>query len=99
MLKSMIRFLLILLIALALGVGFYYLVQPAGQTALRSGIVNIGNVSGDFGGEHGFHEGGFSLVGGLFGITGNLIWIAMVTMFVVAVQKIFSRKPGSITTR
>ena len=99
MFKSILRFLLILLIAVALGAGFYYLVQPAGQASLRSGIDNLRNVSGDFGGEHGFREGGFSLAGGLFGITGNLILIAMVTFSVVAIQKMFSRKPEAITTR
>lgn len=98
MLKSMMRFLLILLIAIALGAGFYYLVQPAGQASLQSGIGNLRNVSGDFGGEHGFSEGGFGLTRGLFGITGNLILIAVVTVFVAAFQKIFSRKPGSIPT-
>ena len=99
MLKSIMRFLLILLIAIALGVGFYYLIQPAGQASLRSGIGNFGNVSGDFGGEHGFREGGFSLTGGLFGITGNLMLVAMVTFIVISIQKIFSGKPKTITTR
>jgi hypothetical protein len=99
MLKSIARFLLILLIALALGVGFYYLVQPAGQTSLPSGIGNLRNVSGDIGGEHGFGEGGFGLTRGLFGITGNLISIALVTFIVYSIQKIFSKKPEAITTR
>ena len=99
MLKSIVRFLLILLIAIALGAGFYHLVQPAGQATLRSGIGNIGSVSGDFGGEHDFHEGGFNLAGGLFGITGNLMLIALVTFIVYSIQKIFSKKPEAITTR
>jgi hypothetical protein len=99
MLKSLMRFLLILLIAIALGAGFYYLVQPAGQASLQSGIGNLRNISGDFGGERGFGEGGFSLTGGLFGITGNLILIALVTLIVHSTQKIFSRKPEAITTR
>jgi hypothetical protein len=99
MLKSMMRFILILLIAVALGVGFYYLVQPAGQASLRSGIGNFRNVSGDFGGEHGFREGSFSLIGGLFGITANLMLIALVTFIVISIQKIFSDKPETITTR
>src|ERR1700690_1760990 len=98
MLESIMRFVLILLIAVALGVGFYYLVQPAGQASLRSGIGDFGNISGDFGGEHGFREGGFSLIGGLFGVTGNLMLVAMVTFMVISIQKIFSRKPGTITT-
>jgi len=98
MLKSILRFLLILLIAIAFGVGFYYLTQPAGQVSFRSGINNFGNVSRDFGGEHGFREGGFSLVGGLFGITGNLILIAIISFIVVSMQKIFSRKARTMTT-
>jgi len=93
------RFLLILLIAIALGVGFYYLVQPAGQVSFRSGIGNLVNVSRDFGGEHGFREGGFSLTRGLFGITGNLMLIAVVTFIVISTRKIFSGKPATITTR
>jgi hypothetical protein len=99
MLKSILRFILILLIAVALGVGFYHLVQPAGQASIRSGIGNFRNVSEGFGGEHDFREGGFSLIGGLFGITGNLMLIAMVTFVVFSIQKIFSGKPETITTR
>ena len=98
MLKSILHFLLILLIAIALGVGFYYLVQPASQVSFRSGINNFGNVSRDFGGEHGFREGGLGLVSGLFGVTGNLLLIAIISFIVVSMQKIFSRKSGTMTT-
>lgn len=99
MLKSILRFILILLIAVALGIGFYHLIQPAGQASLSSGFGNFRNVPGDFGGEHDFREGGFSLIGGLFGITGNLMLIAMVTFIVISIQKIFSGKPGTISAR
>ena len=44
MFKTIFRFLLITLIAIALGFGIYYLLQPSGVAMLRSGI-------GDFGGE------------------------------------------------
>ncbi|HEY9151690.1 MAG TPA: hypothetical protein VIN60_02300 [Anaerolineales bacterium] len=98
MFKIIFRFLAITLIAIALGFGIYYLIQPSGVSAFRSGINNFGSLSGDFGGERGF-RGGFNLIGGLFGVTGNLILVTIITMIVISVQKIFSRKPVPATTR
>jgi hypothetical protein len=99
MLKISLRFLVITLIAVALGFLIYHLNQPAGTASLRSGLNNFGHVSRDFGGEGGFREGGFSLVGGLFGITGNLLLVALVTFIVVSMQKTFVRKAVLVRTR
>ena|ERR1700690_2003403 len=99
MFKMIFRFLAITLIAIALGFGIYYLIQPAGVSVFRSGVNNFGNLSRDFGGERGFREGGFNLIGGLFGATGNLILVAIITMIVVSIRKMFSRKPQPVTTR
>jgi len=98
MFKSILLFLLILLAASAIGVGIFHLVQPSGQIAFRSGGLNIGNAAGDFGGERGF-RGGFNLVGGLFGITGNLILVAVVTFMVVSLRNIFAARPEPAATR
>ena len=92
MFKTIFRFLVITLIAIALGFGIYYLLQPSGVATFRSGI-------GDFGGERGFREGGFNLTRGLFGVTGNLMLVAIITVIVVSIQKLFSRKPEPITPR
>ena len=92
MFKTIFRFLVITLIAIALGFGIYYLLQPSGVSAFRSGINH-------FGGEGGFREGGFNLTRGLFGVTGNLMLVAIITVIVVSIQKLFSRKPEPITTR
>ena len=96
MFKTILRFLIITLIALALGIGIYYLVQPSGAATLRSGF---GGLSRDLGGERGFREGGFNLIGGLFGIAGNLMLVAIITVIVVSMQKMFSRKPVPVTNR
>ncbi len=92
MFKTIFRFLVITLIAIALGFGIYYLLQPSSAAAVRSGF-------GDFGREGGFHEGGFNLARGLAGVTGNLILVAIVTVIVVAIQKLFSRKPKPMATK
>ncbi len=92
MFKNILRFLIITLIAIALGFGIYYLLQSSGASAFRSGINN-------FGGEGGFREGGFNLTRGLFGVTGNLMLVAIITVIVVSIQKLFSRRREPITTR
>ena len=92
MFKNILRFLVITLIAIALGFGIYHLLQPSGVATFRSGI-------GDFSGEGGFREGGFNLTRGLFGVTGNLMLVAIITVIVVSIQKLFSRKPQPATTR
>ena len=90
MFKTIFRFLVITLIAVALGFGIYHLLQPSGAGTIRSGF-------GDFGREGSFHEGGFNLARGLAGITGNLMLVAIVTVIVVSIQKLFalSRLPKS----
>jgi Na+/H+-dicarboxylate symporter len=92
MFKTIFRFLVITLIAIALGFGVYYLFQPSSAATFGSGFR-------DYGGERGFREGGFNLIGGLFGITGNLILVAIITMIVVSIQKLFSRNPVPVRTR
>ena len=92
MFKTIFRFLVITLIAIALGFGIYYLLQPSGVATFRAGL-------GDFGREGGFREGGFNLTRGLFGVTGNLMLVAIITVIVVSIQKLFSRKPIPTTTR
>ena len=100
MFKTIFRFLVVTVIAVALGIGVYTLVQPSGAETLRSGINNFGGLSRDFGGEGGFREGGFNLTRGLFGVTGNLMLVAIITVIVVSIQKLFSRKSvPAITTR
>ena len=89
MFKNIFRFLIITLIAIALGFGIYYLLQPSGAATFGSG----------FGGEGGFREGGFNLTRGLFGVTGNLMLVAIITVIVVSIQKLFSRRPQPVTAR
>jgi hypothetical protein len=96
MFKSILLFLLILAVAIAVGFGIFHLIQPSGGIAFRSS--GIGFTFRDFGGDRGF-DGGFSLIGGLFGITGNLILVAIVTFIVVSVRNIFARQPEPVTTR
>lgn len=92
MFKTIMRFLVITLIAVALSIGIYRLIQPAGPIPFRSSFEN-------FGGERGFREGGFGLISGLFGITGNLILVAVVTIIVVSMQKVLNHKPEPATMR
>ena len=99
MFNTILRFIVVTLIAVALGALIYHLNQPAGSASFGSSIRNIGNFSRDFGGEGGFHEGGFSLSRGLFGITGNLLLVTIVTVIVVSLQKAFARKPEPARTR
>ena len=82
--KTVLRFLIIALIAVALGALIYHLNQPAGTTSLGSNIQGFGQ---DFGGEHG-GEGGSGSIGGL---AGNLMLVAAVTLAVAAVQKLIGR--------
>lgn len=90
MFKTILRFLIVTLIAIALGFGIYYLVQPAGAASQFGSFRDFG--------ERGF-RGGFNQIGGLFGMTGNLMLVAIITVIVVSMQKIFSRKPEPIATR
>ena len=92
MFKTIFRFLVIALIAIALGLGVYYLLQPYSAATFGSGFR-------DFGGERGFRESGFNILGGLFGVAGNLMLVAFITVSVVSIQRLFSRKPQPATTR
>ncbi len=92
MLKIVLRFLIITVVAIALGFFVYHLNQPAGAASLRAGMNSFGDLSRGFGGERDFREGGFSLMGGLFGIGGNLFLVAVVTFVVVSMQRTFGRK-------
>ncbi len=83
MLKTTVRFLIVTLIAVALGFLIYRLNQPAGGV---SGFSNLGGLR-ELGGEGGFRETGFSLMRGLSGITGDVILVAIVTAIVVIIQK------------
>ena len=89
MFKSILLFFLILAVAIAVGVGIFHLIQPSG---------GLNFASRDFGGDGGF-RGGFNLIGGLFGITGNLILVAIITFMVVSVRNIFSRQPEPVKVK
>ncbi len=94
MLKTIVRFLVVSLIAVGLGLLIYHLNQPAG-TSIGSGFGGFR----EFGGEGGFREGGFSLTRGLFGITGNLMTVAVVTLVVVSMRKALAYKGEPVRTR
>jgi Na+/H+-dicarboxylate symporter len=78
MLKTTLRFLVVTLIAVALGFLIYHLNQP-------SGTSSFGSFSREIGGEDGLREGG-----SLFGLVGNLLLVAVVTAIVVPLQKAFA---------
>ena len=92
MFKTIFRFLVITLIAIALGFGITICFNRPVSTI-------FGDRNQHFGGEGGFREGGFNLTRGLFGVTGNLMLVAIITVIVVSIQKLFSRKPQPATTR
>ncbi len=85
MLKTTIRFVIVALIAAALGFLIYHLNQSAATASFGQGFREFG--------ERGFGEGSFSLMRGLFGIAGNVFMIAIVTVIVVALQKAFRSTP------
>ena len=93
MLKSILLFFVILAVSVAIGVGIFHIIQPSGQ----AGFNNFGNAprfgGGDFGGERSF--GSFNLIGGLFGMTGNIMVVAFITFVIVSVRNIFS-KPSEL---
>ncbi len=88
MLKTVSRFIVVAVIALALGLLIYYLNQPTGAASLTT---KFGGFARELG-EGGFREGGFSLGRGMFGIIGDLILVAIVTVVVVSLQKAFAYK-------
>jgi len=98
MLKTTLRFLVIALIAVALGFLIYHVSQPAGIATVGSGINNIGGFTRELGDGEGFREGGSGLLGGLSGITGNLFLIAIVTLSVAALQKLLARRTEALRT-
>ena len=90
MLRNILRFAIVALIAVALGLLIYHLNQPTGTA---TAINNFSRFSGDFGGEGSFREGSFSLARGLFDVAGNLLLVAFVTVIVVSLQKAFAHQP------
>jgi hypothetical protein len=88
--KSILRYLVIVLIAVAVGTVVYHLNQPTGTTALGSGITSVGHFSESIGSDHDVREGGSSLIGGLSGVTKNLLLVAIVTAIVVLMRKLFA---------
>jgi hypothetical protein len=91
MFKTILRFLVVASLAVALGFLIYHFAQPAGAS-FGSGTKDLGHVSRGLAGEAGFREGGFSLTRGVFGVAGNLFLVATVIFVVVSVQKVFSHK-------
>ncbi len=92
MYKTILRFLVVTAIAVALGLLIYHLNQPAGASSFGSGGF------GEFG-ERGFGERGFSLVRGLSGVAGDLVLVAIVTLVVTFLQRTFAYKPRPARTR
>ena len=89
MFKIIFRFLVITLIAAALGFAIYHLVQASTAGAVQPGFDHFGGLEGN---ERG-------LLGGLSGITGNLLLVAAVTAAVVSIQRLFTRKPAAAVVR
>jgi hypothetical protein len=88
--KTILRYLVIALIAIALGVIIYHLNQPTGIASFGPGVNEAGGFSGGFGGGHDFGEAGSSLIGGLSGVAKNLLQVGIVTAAVVLVRKMLS---------
>jgi len=109
MLKAIGRTLIILLIAFAIGWGSSLLIQNTPQRFTRGGFGDGGRPNfanqqgfpprGDFnegfrGDDGGFRgRAGFGLSAGFAGILGHLFLFVIVTLLVVLVGKLFSRKP------
>jgi hypothetical protein len=97
--KIILRYLIIVLIAVAVGALIYHLNQPNGAISLASSMNSVGSFSGDLGGRHDFGEGSFGLASGLFGIGGNLFQVAIITFLVVSVRKLFVQRPQPVRAR
>ncbi len=97
MLKIILRFLIVAVIAVGLGMLIYHLNQPAASASFGS-AGGFGTFSREFG-ERGFGEGSFSLSRGMFGIVGNLILVAIVTVVVVSLQKALSYRSEPARSR
>ncbi len=89
MFKTTLRFIVIAVIALALGMLIYHLNQLAATTSVGTDAIGFGR---DFG-ERSFEEGGFSLSRGVFGVAGDLILVAIVTVVVVSLRKALAYQP------
>ena len=89
MFKIIFRFLVITLIAAALGFGIYHLVQGSTAGTVQSGFHHFGRFEG---GEPG-------LFGGLSGSLGNVLLVAAVTAAVVSIQRLFMRRPAAAVVR
>ncbi len=93
MLKTILRFLAVTLVAVALGFLIYYLTQSGASASA------VGSFSRELGGEGGFREGSFSLARGIFGIGGNLLLVAIITSVVALIQKAFAPQREPAGTR
>ena len=97
--KTILRYLVVALTAVALGLLIYHINQPAGTAAFGSGVNGVSQFSEGLGSEHDIREGGASLISGLFGVTGNLLLVAIITTVVVSARKLFARQPQQIRVR
>lgn len=97
MLKNTARFILILLLAVALGLLIYHLLQPAGTTSLPAGTEVFAGAARGFEGDHGSREGSGGLAQGIAGVGGNLLLIGAVTAIIVSAQRLFRSQARSVS--
>ena len=104
MLKTLLRTLVILAVAIAIGWGSVLIIDHGTGTASRGGFQIAGRTGpGDFqggdapqpgsreGGEGG-ERGGFGLLGGLIGMAGRVVLFAVVTLIVVGIGSMLPKK-------
>jgi len=106
MLKTLLRTLVILAVAIAIGWGSVLIIDHGTGTASRGGFQIAGRTGpGDFqggdapqpgsreGGEGG-ERGGFGLLGGLIGMAGRVVLFAVVTLIVVGIGRMLAKRSG-----
>ena len=108
MIKTIVRILILLLIAIALGWGTYLLIQHLPQTSAtrqfdgeRPTIGNgapQGNPPQGFRGDRERDGEGGSIIPGLIGIFKNVILFAVGTLIVVALSKVIPKKAAQAET-
>ena len=100
MLKTLLRTVVILAVAIAVGWGSVLIIDHGSGTASRGGFQLAGRAgpgdgpglrSGDGGGEGG-ERGGFGLLGGLIGVVGHVVLFAVVTVIVVGIGNMLPKK-------
>ena len=109
MIKSIVRTLILLLIAVALGWGTYLLIQRSPQASAAGGFGGERPVFGDgaprgnppqgFRGDDGggFEgRGGFGAIAGIFSIAGHLVLFAATTFLIVIFGKLIPKKPKTV---